>query len=47
MDVHAHVVSDRPGECNECGMKLVPASSVAHGKKSEAIWLQKNRGHAH
>lgn len=40
MEEHAHVVSNKPGECPECGMDLVPTSEVEHGAKSETIWRQ-------
>jgi len=40
MESHAHIVSDQPGRCPECEMKLVEASKVAHGKQSEALWLK-------
>ncbi|MBI1390832.1 MAG: efflux RND transporter periplasmic adaptor subunit [bacterium] len=38
MPSDADVVSDRPGDCPKCGMKLVPTSSVDHGAQAEAIW---------
>jgi RND family efflux transporter MFP subunit len=34
----ADVVSDQPGDCSKCGMKLVETSTVAHGKIAEANW---------
>ena len=40
MAEHAHVVSDHPGECPECGMALVDTHAVAHGTKAEALWRQ-------
>jgi len=42
MAVHADVVSETPGDCPKCGMKLVPTSSVAHGKTAEANWLKQH-----
>jgi hypothetical protein len=42
MASHAHIVSDQPGKCPECEMKLVETSTVAHGKKSEALWLKEH-----
>lgn len=38
MPEHADVVSDTPGVCPKCGMKLVPTASVPHGKQAEAKW---------
>jgi Cu(I)/Ag(I) efflux system membrane fusion protein/cobalt-zinc-cadmium efflux system membrane fusion protein len=38
MPSHALVVSDEPGRCPECNMKLVPTSDVEHGPESEAAW---------
>ena len=38
MPAHADVVSDQPGNCPKCGMKLVPTPSVPHGKRAEAKW---------
>ena len=29
MDSHAHIVQHGPGECDECGMKLVPAEETS------------------
>jgi multidrug efflux pump subunit AcrA (membrane-fusion protein) len=34
----ADVVSDKPGVCLKCEMKLVETSTVAHGKTAEANW---------
>lgn len=42
MEEHYEVVEDKPGKCPECGMKLVPTSTVEHGKKSEAVWLERH-----
>jgi Cu(I)/Ag(I) efflux system membrane fusion protein/cobalt-zinc-cadmium efflux system membrane fusion protein len=38
MASHQHIVSDKPGKCPECEMKLVETSKVKHGKESEAQW---------
>jgi len=38
MESHAHVVSNQPGKCPLCEMKLVPVSQVAFAAKSEAAW---------
>jgi RND family efflux transporter MFP subunit len=38
----AEVVSDKPGECPKCGMKLVETSTVAHGKVAEANWRKQH-----
>lgn len=38
MKSHAHVVSDQPGRCPECEMKLVETSSVEHGRIAEEHW---------
>lgn len=46
MASHAHVVSDQPGSCSECGMSLVPTSTVEHGSQSEAAWRERQT-HAH
>jgi len=42
MASHAHVVADKPGVCPECEMKLVPTSTVAHGKVAEAEWRKEH-----
>jgi Cu(I)/Ag(I) efflux system membrane fusion protein len=39
----ANVVSDKPGVCPECGMKLVPTSTVNHGKTAEGIWRKEHQ----
>lgn len=38
MASHADVVSDKPGTCSKCGMKLVETSKVKHGKTAEENW---------
>ena len=38
----ADVVSDKPGNCPNCGMKLVPTSTVKHGKIAEEIWIKEH-----
>jgi RND family efflux transporter MFP subunit len=45
MAEHADVVSDKPGLCPRCGMKLVETSTVAHGKIAEAHWLEQHARH--
>jgi membrane fusion protein, copper/silver efflux system len=40
MEMHADVVSDKPGNCPKCGMELVPTGSVPHGKTAEAKWRE-------
>jgi rubrerythrin len=42
MESHAYIVTDEPGNCPECGMKLVPTSEVEHGPKSEALWYKEH-----
>jgi RND family efflux transporter MFP subunit len=42
MASHAHIVSDHPGKCPECEMKLVETSTVGHGKSAEANWLSQH-----
>ncbi|MFO1497538.1 MAG: efflux RND transporter periplasmic adaptor subunit [Verrucomicrobiota bacterium] len=44
MASHADVVADQPGKCPKCEMELVPTSSVAHGKKAEAMWAKQHAG---
>jgi RND family efflux transporter MFP subunit len=44
MDEHADVVSDKPGRCPKCGMKMVPTSGSEHGKQSEEIWKKTHAG---
>ena len=44
MAEHADVVSDKPGLCPKCGMKLVETSTVAHGKIAEANWRKQHPG---
>ena len=29
MDQHKHISSDKPGDCSECGMKLVAANETS------------------
>jgi RND family efflux transporter MFP subunit len=45
MAEHADVVSDKPGLCPKCDMKLVETSTVAHGKIAEAHWLEQHARH--
>lgn len=42
MEEHADVVTDKPGKCPKCGMKLVPTTKAEHGKASEALWLKQH-----
>jgi rubrerythrin len=42
MAEHADVVSDQPGPCPKCGMKLVETSKVSHGKAAEQHWLEQH-----
>ena len=42
MAEHAHVVSDKPGVCPECEMKLVETSTVKHGKVAEENWRKQH-----
>lgn len=38
----AEIVSDRPGKCPKCEMKLVPTTQVAHRKLAEENWLKQH-----
>jgi len=40
MASHADVVSDQPGFCTKCEMKLVPTSTVPHGAVAEKHWRE-------
>jgi Cu2+-exporting ATPase len=42
MASHADVVSDKPGDCPKCGMKLVETGSVGHGKVAEENWRKRH-----
>jgi RND family efflux transporter MFP subunit len=42
----ADVVSDKPGLCPKCDMKLVETSTVAHGKVAEENWRRQHSGGA-
>jgi multidrug efflux pump subunit AcrA (membrane-fusion protein) len=42
MASHANVVSDKPGVCPKCKMKLVPTSEVNHGKIAEQHWMEQH-----
>ena len=44
MAEHADVVSDKPGVCPKCGMKLVETSTVNHGPTAEDNWRRQHRG---
>jgi rubrerythrin len=41
MAEHADVVSDKPGICPKCDMKLVETSKVKHGKSAEEHWRKR------
>ena len=43
MAEHADVVSDKPGVCPKCGMKLVETSTVNHGPMAEDNWRRQHR----
>jgi RND family efflux transporter MFP subunit len=42
MAEHADVVSDRPGVCPKCDMKLVETTKVNHGPTAEENWRRKH-----
>lgn len=42
MASHAHIVSDKPGKCPECEMKLVETSQVKHAKQAEEHWRKQH-----
>jgi hypothetical protein len=42
MASHAHIVSDKPGKCPECEMKLVETSQVKHAKQAEENWRKQH-----
>jgi multidrug efflux pump subunit AcrA (membrane-fusion protein) len=42
MAEHVEVVSDQPGECPKCGMKLVETAAVSHGKAAEENWRKQH-----
>jgi rubrerythrin len=42
MAEHADVVSEKPGLCSKCDMKLVETSTVSHGKVAEQHWLEQH-----
>jgi hypothetical protein len=44
MAEHADVVSDKPGVCSKCDMKLVETSTVAHGRVAEQNWRGQHPG---
>ncbi len=47
MEADADVVSDHPGDCPKCGMKLVPVSQVAHRKIAEDNWRKQHEMEKH
>ena len=42
MSAHADVVSNQPGDCPKCEMRLVETSQVKHGKMAEQHWLERH-----
>jgi hypothetical protein len=44
MAEHADVVSDKPGICPKCEMKLVDTTKVNHGEEAEHNWRVQHRG---
>jgi RND family efflux transporter MFP subunit len=44
MASHADVVSDQPGHCPKCEMKLVETGAVSHGKIAEQHWKEQHAG---
>ena len=40
--MHLDVVTNQPGDCPKCGMKLVPTSSLPDGKIAEEIWRKEH-----
>jgi hypothetical protein len=42
MAQHADVVSDKPGKCPKCDMRMVETSSVSHGPAAEQHWKQQH-----
>jgi len=42
MASHADVVSDKPGVCPKCDMKLVETGTVKHGKIAEENWRRQH-----
>ena len=42
MEEHADVVSDKPGKCPKCEMKLVETSKVKHAKLAEDNWRKQH-----
>jgi len=38
--MHSDVVSDQPGNCPKCGMKLVPRESIDHNMIRETVLKQ-------
>ena len=45
MGIHADIVSDKPGKCAKCEMKLVETSTVKHAGEAEENWLKQNPSH--
>jgi rubrerythrin len=42
MASHADVVSDKPGKCPKCDMKLVPTTTIQHGEIAEENWRKQH-----
>ena len=42
MAEHTEVVSEKPGLCPKCNMKLVETSTVAHGQTAEKTWRRQH-----
>jgi len=42
MASHADVVSDKPGQCSKCEMKLVETTAVKHRQLAEAYWRKQH-----
>jgi len=43
MEEHAEVVSEKPGQCPKCEMKLVETSKVKHGQQAEENWRKQHQ----
>ncbi|MDA1273685.1 MAG: efflux RND transporter periplasmic adaptor subunit [Verrucomicrobia bacterium] len=47
MEEHADVVSDKPGQCPKCEMKLVETTKVKHAPQAEENWRKQHPTPAH